>query len=59
MRNVMALIEVLSKIETLAEAALYLTGDQERSLQAELIRTIEHLAYTHSYPGPENQPLKE
>lgn len=59
MREVIALKETLSKIETLAEAALYLTGDEERNLQAELIRAIEHLACINAYPGPEIQPLKE
>lgn len=44
MREVIALKELLSKIETLAEAALYLDAQDEKVLQTELITLISELA---------------
>ncbi|WP_419963030.1 hypothetical protein [Pantoea vagans] len=59
MHEVIALKETLSKIETLAEAALYLSAnEEERSLQTELLRAIERLAYYASLPGQDIQPYQ-
>lgn len=59
MREVIALKETLSKIETLAEAALYLSAnEEERSLQTELLRAIERLAYHASLSAQDTQPYQ-
>lgn len=51
MFEVTALKETLSKIETLAEAALYLTAnDDERHVQSQLIELIEEIACCASQP---------
>lgn len=51
MFDVAALKETLSKIETLAEAALYLTAnDDERHVQLQLIELIEEIACCASQP---------
>lgn len=50
MREVIALKELLSKIETLAEAALYLDAQDEKVLQTELITLISELAGNSASP---------
>lgn len=52
MREIVALKETLSKIETLAEAALFLTAnEEERKIQSELINLIEEIAAQASLPS--------
>lgn len=54
MRNTTTLTETLSKIESLAEAALYLTtSDEERQLQFEMISLIVEIAGSASMPAQE------
>jgi len=51
MFEVAALKETLSKIETLAGAALYLTANaDERHVQSQLIELIEEIAWCASQP---------